>query len=301
MIDPASNDMLVVSSAPHVRGAETMPRSMIITLAALLPAAAVAVMWNGVHSFFVIVICMAAAAATEWVFLSRGKKRPVMIDGSAAVTGLLLALSFPPQVPFVAALLGPVFAIAIVKMALGGLGRNFLNPALAGRVFCALSFPAAFAAAAPSIPSGGNMFFDLVIGHQSGWIGGFSAGALLAGAIVLRCLRIIDVTLPVAFAGSAYVLFRCFGGANTALSAMSGIGIGSLLLCAFFMATDPVTSPKTVPARFLFGAGCGILTFFLIKFGGANNSVAYAVLTMNLLIPYLDRYCSRVRKRCATN
>ena len=180
-------------------------------------------------------------------------------------------------------------------------GTQFFEPGARRQRFLRARISGRVRGCGAGIPSGGNMVLDFVMGHQSGWIGGFSAGALLAGAIVLRCLRIINVTLPVAFAGSAYVLFRCFGGADAAFYAMAGIGTGGLLLCAFFMATDPVTSPKNVPARFLFGAGCGVLTFIFRKFGSADDGVAYAVLIMNLSVPYLDRYWSRVRKRCATN
>ena len=277
-----------------------MPRTMFITLAALVPAAVVSIIQNGVHALSIIAVCVAAAAATEWMFLSREKKRPVMIDGSAGVTGLLFAFSLPPHAPLWTALLGSVFAIAIVKMTFGGLGRNFLNPALAGRAFCALSFPAVFAAAAaPPLSVSGAPLLHLLTGFQDGWIGGSSAGALLAGAIVLWCLRTIDFTVPLAFIGSAGALFWFFGGSF--ISALLTVGTGGLLLGAFFMATDPVTSPKSVPARLLFGTGCGALAFLFRKFGSANDSVMYAILLMNLAVPYLDRYCGRVRKQCVTN
>jgi electron transport complex protein RnfD len=278
---------------------------MLLTLAALMPAAAVAVMQNGVHSFFIIALTAAAAVTTELTFVLIEKKRPVVIDGSAGLTGLLLALSFPPQTPLWMGPLGSLFAIAIVKHAFGGLGRNFLNPALAGRAFCALAFPAAVAAgAAPAVPFSGSALLDVAGGYPGGWIGGSSAGALLLGAAVVWSLRIIDVTLPLAFAGSAFVAFWLDAGTGHGLLsghaltyALLQIGSGGLLLAALFMATDPVTSPQVPSARLLFGIGCGVGTFFFRKFGGANNGVVYAVLLMNLAVPYLDRYCGRVRKR----
>jgi Na+-translocating ferredoxin:NAD+ oxidoreductase subunit D len=276
---------------------------MLMTLAALVPVIGVSVALNGVHVLLIIALSMAAAAAAEWGIRSIEEKRPVMIDGSAGLTGLLLACSLPPQVPLWMAPLGSLFAIAIVKMSFGGRGRNFLNPALAGRAFCVLSFPVVFASAAT--PVSGETFLNLIAGYQGGWIGGSSAGALLLGAIVLWCLRIIDFTLPLAFIGSSLVLFWLGGEGHGLLSVLLQIGTGGLLLGAFFMATDPVTSPKAASARLLFGTGCGALTFLFRKFGSADNSVMYAVLLMNLMVPYLDRYCGRrpmgVRKRYATN
>jgi len=295
--------LFFVSAAPHIHSRESVPRTMLITLAALVPVVGVSAAQNGVRALLIIALSMAAAAATEWVFRCVAEKRPVMIDGSAGLTGLLLACSLPPQVPLWMSPLGSLFAIAIVKMSFGGLGRNFLNPALAGRAFCVLSFPMVFAAA--FMPVSGETLLNLVTGYQGGWIGGSSAGALLLGAVVLWCLRIIDFTLPLAFIGSSFVLFWLAGEGHGPVSALFQITTGGLLLGAFFMATDPVTSPKAPLARLLFGTGCGVLAFIFRRFGSTNDAVMYAVLLMNCMVPYLDRYCGRrpmgVRKRCATN
>lgn len=280
---PGESPLLSVSMPPHLRGNWSVPRIMCITVAALVPALVVSVVFNGLRPLLAAVLCVSAAAAAEWALAAIKEHKGVMIDGSACVTGLLFAFILPPQIPLWMALAGPVFAIVIVKAAFGGLGRNFLNPALAGRAFCALSFPSLFSTA----PAGDTGFPCL-------WI----AGALLAGAIALLSLRIIDFTLPCAFIGSVFVLFW-FTGVNNGLftaaaivPALYKVCTGTLLLVAFFMATDPVTSPATPMGRFLFGAGCGVLAFL---FRASNDGIIDAVLVMNCIIPYLDRYCSRRR------
>jgi Na+-translocating ferredoxin:NAD+ oxidoreductase subunit D len=297
---PGTAPFLSVSSCPHIRDRGSVPRMMLFTIAALVPAAAGAVVLYGAHAALLIALCVAAAVATEWVFLVAQKRRFVMVDGSPALTGLLLSLSLPPGLPLWMAPIGAVFAIAIVKMAFGGLGRNFLNPALAGRAFLAVAFPAAFSVVSlPDLSATGEVFLNLVIGYANGWIGGVSIGALLVGAVVLWCLRVIDFAVPLAFVSGAFVLFWCTGDAwplftcPALLTALMQIGIGGFLLCAFFMATDPVTSPTAMIARILFGVGCGALTFLFRKFGNADNSVMWALLLMNLSVPYLDRYCRR--------
>ena len=277
--------LLFVSASPHLRGNGSVPRIMLITIAALVPALLISVIRNGLHVFFIAVLSVTAAAATEWVLAVAKKKRFVMIDGSAGVTGLLCAFTLPPQLPLWMAPFGSVFAIVIVKTAFGGLGRNFLNPALAGRAFCALVFPALFSAAAVSA---GDTFQNFIAGYQDLW----TACALLTGAVVLWFLRIIDFTLPVTFVSTAFALFWFSGGNNdeAVFSALFQICSGSLVLIAFFMATDPVTSPTAPGGRFLFGAGCGVLAFLFRK---SNDGVIYAVLLMNCIVPYLDRYCGR--------
>jgi len=273
-----------------------VPATMGITCAALFPALVVSAAHSGAYVLLVAAVSAAAAAASEWVFRSIAEKRPVILDGSACLTGLLLACTLPPQVPLLVPLLGAVFAIVIVKMAFGGRGRNFLNPALAGRAFCVLAFPAVWnAVSAPPVSVPGGTLLPLVMGYQGGWLGGSSAGALLLGAAVLWGLRIIDVTLPVSFIASSFLLFWLAGEGQGALAALVQVSTGGMLLCALFMATDPGTSPKTPAARLLFGTCCGVLAFLFRKSGSVGDGVMYAVLLMNCIVPYLDLFCGRLR------
>jgi Na+-translocating ferredoxin:NAD+ oxidoreductase subunit D len=281
--------LLSVSMPPHLRGNWSVPRIMLFTVAALVPALVVSIINSGIHVLFAAVLCTGTAAAADWVLCSLKERKYVMIDGSACVTGLLFAFTLQPHIPLWMAFVGPVFAVTIVKAAFGGLGRNFLNPALAGRAFCALSFPALFGAA--SAPAG-NACGGFMAGFPEPWF----AGALLAGAIALLSLRIIDFTLPLAFIGSVFVLCW-FTEAHNGLFTVAAISpalfkvcSGTFLLFAFFMATEPVTSPAAPAGRFLFGAGCGVLVFL---FRASNDGIIYAVLVMNCIVPYIDRYCCR--------
>jgi Na+-translocating ferredoxin:NAD+ oxidoreductase subunit D len=288
-----------VSAAPHIRATNSVPVIMLVTLAALMPALGVSAVHNGPGVLLTAAVSMAAAAAAEWVFRIFAERRRVMIDGSAGVTGLLLAFTLPPQVPLWIPPLGALFAVAIVKMAFGGLGRNFLNPALAGRAFCMLAFPAVFGFlhSAPVAVPGGGTFLSFLVGHGGGWIGGSSPGALLAGAAVLWGLRIIDMTLPVSFFATSFLLFWLAGEGHGALSALGQAGTGTMLLCALFMATDPVTSPKAFGARLLFGCGSGVLAFLFRDAGSAGDGIVYAVLLMNCMVPFLDHFNIRSGRR----
>jgi electron transport complex protein RnfD len=295
---PQAAPLPAVSAAPHLRGRNSVPFIMLVTIAALMPALIVSAVHNGPRVLLAAALSMAAAAAAEWTFRIIAEKRMAMIDGSAAVTGLLLAFTLPPQVPLWVPPLGALFAVAVVKMAFGGLGRNFLNPALAGRAFCMLVFPAVFGVLSlpPAAVPGGTLL-SFLAGHQGGWIGGSSAGALLAGAAVLWGLRIIDMTVPVSFITSSFMLFWLAGAGHDPLSALGQAGAGSMLLCALFMATDPVTSPKASVARLLFGCGCGALAFLFRNSGTAGDGVVYAVLLMNCMVPFLERWCGRFLRR----
>lgn len=300
-------ERLVISAAPHIRVGTTVPRTMLWVVAALMPAVGIAVMLSGLHAMYAILLSVAAASATEWVILTTARKKLTVPDGSAAITGLLLALSLPSRLPLWMAPAGSIFAIALVKMTFGGTGRNFLNPAMTGRAFLTLAFPALFNAGAvasgESLPAGareiGTTLLNFLTGYQNEWMGGASVGALLIGAILLWCLRIIDFALPLSFMGSAFMLFWCtdsshaiFSGTALLAALFQVMGSG-LLLGAFFIATDPVTSPTTARARLLFGAGCGILTFLFQKAGPSGESIMLAILLMNFTVPYMDRYLMR--------
>ena len=298
-VSPTAASLLIVSAPPHLRSKESVRHLMLWVLAALAPTAGIAVMLYGLHAFFALAASVGAAVATEYLIAPLTQKRLPAFDGTAVITGLLLAFSLPPQAPLWLGPLGSAFAIAVVKMAFGGLGRNFLNPALAGRAFLLLVFPVVFsdATAAPfTTLDTKDALLNLVVGYQGGWMGGTSAGALLIGAALLWYLRRIDFALPLSFIGSAFILFWCTndGGSLIAPSAfltpLAQILSGGLVLGALFMAGDPVTSPTALRARLVFGAGCGVLSFLFQKFGGANDSVMQAVLLMNCAAPCLDRF-----------
>lgn len=295
--------LLCISASPHARSRDSVPQIMFWVIIALMPAAAIAVIMCGFQALYSMALSIFAATATEWAILFFVYKKRQMPDGSAPITGLLLALSLPPILPLWVAPIGSFFAIAIVKMAFGGLGRNFLNPAMAGRAFLVAVFPVIFnlgAVPCPN-PSGGtsemySTLLNFLTGYQCGWIGGTSAGAILLGATLLWALRIIDFTLPLSYIGTFFLLFWCSGESTDFFSAASLLAplfqllSGGILFGAFFLATDPVTSPSTGRSRIIFGTGCGAFTFLFQKFGSPNDGIMQAILIMNCTVPYLDRY-----------
>jgi electron transport complex protein RnfD len=308
VVSPEAQTLLVVSAPPHIRCKESTTRIMLWTLIALTPATAMAVMLSGPRELYTILLSVVSATATECGILFFIKKISIP-DGSAPLTGLLLALSLPPLMPLWVAPIGSFFAIALVKMAFGGLGRNFLNPALAGRAFLVAAFPVLFSAATSA--AGGNLpvpmeapeindaLLNFLTGYQCGWTGGASAGAVLIGAALLLGLRIIDFTIPLSFIIVVFALglfthgSDAFFSATTLLTPLFQLLSSGILFGAIFLATDPVTSPSTKRARLLFGAGCGILTFVFQKYGTRNDSVMQAILLMNCLVPYFERYMQR--------
>ena len=302
-IRAAAAPTLVVSAPPHQTCKDSVARLMLITLAALMPAAVLSVLLYGTHVLMVMALGIATAAATEWIIGIVRQRRFALIDWSACITGLLLAFSLPPRAPLWLAPLGCVFAIAVAKMAMGGFGRNFLNPALAGRAFLLLSFPAVFSPSAGAAPhpatADASAFFNLFIGYQGSWIGAASAASLFVGAAVLWYFRIIDFLLPLAFIFTSFILFWLAGGesrmftAGAFLTPLFYTVTGGVLLTALFMATDPVTSPVSACARLLSGLGCGALTWFFYAHGQGYNGPVYAVLVTNCLVPWLDRLCVR--------
>jgi Na+-translocating ferredoxin:NAD+ oxidoreductase subunit D len=292
---------LVISALPHLRSKESVRRIMLPVLIALVPAAGIAIMLHGLPALLTIVSSVGAAVAAEYLISFILQKKLPGFDGSSAITGMLLALSLPPQTPLWLAPLGSVFAITIVKMLFGGLGCNFLNPAMAGRAFLLMGFPAAFGSAAASAQPFTTLdtkdtLLNFLVGYQGGWIGSTSVGALLAGAALLWYLRCIDFALPLSFIGSFFLLswYTNDSGSLTSGSAflapLAQMLSGGVLLAALFMAPDPATSPRARRARLIFGTGCGVLAFLFQKFGDANYGVMQAVLLMNCIAPSLDRF-----------
>jgi electron transport complex protein RnfD len=267
---------------------------------ALLPTSAAGVYFFGRTALTLLVFTVLAAVAAE-ALCQRLAKRPVTVsDGSAVVTGLLLALIVPPTLPLWMAGIGAAFSIVIVKTLFGGLGFNIFNPALAGRAFLLASWPVAmtswvkpFDAVTTATPlylvnklhQAAPGYWDLFLGNRAGSLGETSALAILIGAGLLLLTGVIDWAAPAAMIGAVGLLTWLLGH-----DPLFGILSGGVLLGAFFMATDYVTAPVTVKGRFYFGLGCGLLTVLIRYFGGFPEGVCYAILIMNMLTPVIDKY-----------
>lgn len=308
------NESLVVSIGPHIKDKTSTKRIMWAVTGALLPAGAAGVFIFGVNSLFVILAAVATAVATEALVLAVRKKEISAIwDGSAVLTGLLLAYNLPPQSPVWLPIAGSFFAIAIGKQVFGGLGHNIFNPALAGRAFLMISWPAymtawqyprwkaaAVTCATPlavhkhaeNIVAQSASYWDLFIGNRSGCIGEVCVVALLAGAAYLFAKKYITWHIPLTYIITVAFMSWAFDGKAGFFTgdALFFTLAGGLVLGAFFMATDYVTSPLSSKGKLIFGIGCGVLTFLIRKFAGYPEGVSYAILIMNAVTPIIDSY-----------
>ncbi|MGI5875810.1 MAG: RnfABCDGE type electron transport complex subunit D [Dethiobacteria bacterium] len=289
---------LVVSSSPHINSPENIRDIMVDVLVALFPAALMAVFLFGYRALVTMIVAMFFSMITEAIILRRGN---IFGDGSAAVTGLLLAMTLPPGSPWWVTAMGSIVAIAIGKQIFGGLGSNIFNPALVGRAVLVVSWgtylagdvwlkpmPFTFVAdavtkASPLISPAG--FWDLFIGAVPGALGETSALALIVGAIWLYLRGHIDWRIPGGFIGVVFI-FGFFSGGFSA--GIYHILAGGVLLGAFFMATDMVTSPITNTGKIVFGIGCGLVTMLIRLFGAMPEGVTFGILLMNGLTPLID-------------
>jgi electron transport complex protein RnfD len=299
-----TDEEMINSPAPHIHSKWSVKRTMYLVILALMFPTGASIYFFGFNAILLILTCVIAAVAAEYLIKLWRKKKFVM-DGSAVITGILLALTLPPTIPLWIAALGSIFAIAIAKEAFGGLGHNIFNPALAGRAFMQISFPAqmsvwiapsgfspdAVTSASPlsdafkQVGENFDLYMDLLVGNVSGSLGETSALLLLAGGILLIILRIIDWRTPAAFIG-ATVLLSLVLGQDPIYQILSG----GLMIGAFFMATDYVTSPLTRTGKIIFGAGAGIITVIIRLYGGYPEGVCYAILLMNAAVPLIERY-----------
>lgn len=292
-----------VSSNPHIRSKVTTNGIMLAVIIALMPAAGFGIYNFGPRAVAVILVTIASTVLTEFLF-GLYKKKMTITDLSAVVTGLLLALNLPVNIPLWMAALGGVFAILVVKMLFGGLGQNFMNPALAARCFLLISFPTAMTAfdcdayTGPTplavLKEGGQVnVMDMVIGRTSGTIGETSVIALVIGACILILLGVIDLRIP----GSYIVTFVVFlvvvdlakGQWISPAYLTAQLAGGGLMLGAFFMATDYVTRPITIRGQYLFGIFLGLMTGVFRVFGSGAEGVSYAIILGNLLVPLIER------------
>lgn len=294
--------LLNVSSSPHIRSKLTTGSVMLDVVLALLPAAVFGIYRYGLHAFLVIAVSVLTAVLTEFLF-DRAAKRPnTVTDGSAVVTGLLLALSLSPSVPLYIPALGSIFAILFVKCFFGGLGKNFMNPALAARCFLLISFGNLMtdfqvdgvSAATPlaSLKSGELVNLSSVFVGNAGSVIGGSALALILGGIFLWITGGITLEIPLSCIAAFTAFMAIFGGQGFQVSfLLTHICAGGILMGAFFMATDPVTSPVTSRGQLLYGAVTGLLAGLFRVYGSSADSVSYAIILSNLLVPFIDKLC----------
>lgn len=289
-----------VSASPHIRSRETTTCIMRDVIIAMSPAAAFGVYQFGLYSLAVILVSIASSVLAEYA-CDRWMKKPVTIsDGSAAVTGMILGLNMPPEIPLWIPALGSVFAIAVVKQLYGGLGQNFMNPALAGRCFLLISFAGPMTAfsldgvsgATPLavLKEGGAIDLSaMFMGTIPGTIGETSVVALLIGAAYLLYRKVIHLSIPVTYILTAAVFVALFGRADMEYVLAHVCG-GGLIFGAFFMATDYVTSPITFGGKIVYGILLGILTGIFRLFGSSAEGVSYAIIIGNLLVPFIERF-----------
>ena len=312
------SDMLTISASPHVKSPLDTGKAMALVLLSLVPTAIASVYLFGLNSLVVIVTSLVTCVLTEFGCNLIFKKENTFTDFSAAVTGMLFAFTLPPTTPYWMVIIGGFLAIFLVKQLFGGLGYNVFNPALAARAILLSSWPVALTtwiapvnsfttfdattsasvlgilkeaqrgSAADTVTSASAVaysYLDLFLGRIPGSLGETCKFTLLLGAAVLFFFKIIDWRIPSAYIGTVFVLSLLFG--RDPLAAMLS---GGLILGAFFMATDWVTSPTTGAGKLLFGCGCGVLTSLIRSYGGFPEGVCYSILFMNCLTPMIEKY-----------
>ncbi len=291
----------VVSTSPHLKNTETISKVMRDVLIALSPAAIAAVYFFGLPALWLMLVSMASAIAAEFISEKIMKREVTISDGSAAITGLLLAMVCPPGLPLWIIAIGAAISIVLVKQIFGGLGYNPFNPALAGRAILMASWPVAMttwispfdaittatplAIAKFNLPQSLPSYWNMFVGYRAGSLGETSAVALLLGAAYLLYKKQISWHIPVSFITAVALLSTMMG-----KDPWFNILAGGLILGAFFMATDMVTSPMTGKGKIIFGGGCGILTVLIRYKGGFPEGVCYSILIFNMLTPLIDKY-----------
>ncbi|MDD3141756.1 MAG: RnfABCDGE type electron transport complex subunit D [Lachnospiraceae bacterium] len=290
-----------ISSSPHIRSKTTSENIMLMVLIALLPTTAFGVYNFGFNAFVLIIVTTTTAVLTEYIYEKLMHKKITIKDFSAAVTGLLLALNLPPSVPWWIGVIGAIFAILVVKQLFGGLGQNFMNPALGARCFLLISFtgrmttfvydgvsgatPLAVLKAGDSVNT-----MDMLLGNIAGTIGETSVIAIMMGAIFLLLMGVIDISIPGTYIVTFVIFIVLFGGhgfdTNFITAHLCG---GGLMLGAWFMATDYVTSPITPKGKIVYGVCLGVFTGLFRLFGGSAEGVSYAIIFSNLLVPLIEK------------
>jgi Na+-translocating ferredoxin:NAD+ oxidoreductase subunit D len=301
------NELFNVSPSPHTRSLTSTNVVMQDVAIALIPASIFGVYNFGIHALLILLACIGTCIVTEYIYEKAMKKRVTIGDFSAVVTGLLLGLNMPPAIPLWIPILGSVFAIIVVKMLFGGLGQNFMNPALAARCFLLISFAGRMnnfavnsgamaidgvSGATPlaALKAGETIdLFDKFLGSTAGTIGETSIAAILIGGIYLLVRKVINIRIPLSYIASFAVFMILFGGKGFDFNfVMAHVLSGGLMLGAFFMATDYVTSPITVKGQIVFGILLGLLTSLFRTFGASPEGVSYAIIISNMLVPLIE-------------
>ena len=298
------NEKLIVSHSPHIAGKDTVSKIMLDVIIALIPALIAGCIVFGMRAFVVTLICVLSCMLSELIWNKLLKKENTLSDFSAIVTGMLLAFNLPASIPLWMAVIGSAFAIIIVKQFFGGIGHNFMNPALAGRAFLLASWapvmtsqwyapktvlplfglPDAITSATPLVSGESFDYFTLFLGNHAGCIGETSVLAILIGALYLIIKKVIRIRVPLIF-----ILTVAIGTALCGFDPIRQILSGGLMLGACFMATDYTTTPATPKGQIIFALGCGIITVLIRVWGGYPEGVSYSILLMNVATPLIEK------------
>ncbi|MBD5434028.1 MAG: RnfABCDGE type electron transport complex subunit D [Treponema sp.] len=298
---------MILSSSPHISSGRKTQALMFTVVASLIPECVYGVVIFGIPALITILASVASAVLFEFLFNLLAKKKQTVSDGSAIITGILLALVLPPTIPVWQTVLGAAFGIIVAKSLFGGLGSNVWNPALTGRAFLFVSFPVAMGSAwitplpdavstatiLPAIKSGAftpsrEIYLQYFFGNRAGCIGETSILLILISFVFLLATRTIDWRAPFAMVATTVILTWISGG-DILMALLSG----GLIFGATFMITDYVTAPVTKPGRLIYGAGCGLITFLIRKFGGYPEGVMFSILIMDSLAPFLNKITRR--------
>ncbi len=304
------NKKLTVSASPHVRSPHTVTGIMLDVIIALIPSLIAAVVIFGYRVLMVTLVCVGSAVLSEYLSRKVMKRHQTISDLSAVVTGLLLAFNLPVSVPLWIAALGSIIAIVVVKQMFGGIGQNFVNPALASRIILLMSFPSAMAnwavqsrfvtttatplATLTTMWSGGEAteelpsLLDMFLGFHGGSFGEVCSLALIIGGIYLVVRKVISPAIPLSYIGTVAVFMLIAGKGDFEFVAYQILG-GGLLLGAIFMATDYTTCPVSFKGKIIFGIGCGIITAVIRLFGSLPEGVSFSIIFMNLLVPHIEK------------
>lgn len=297
----------VVSGTPHVRSKESIQSIMRDVIIALVPATAAGIYYFGLRALILIVAAIISAVFFEWLYEKITKKPVTINDLSAVVTGLLLAMNLPASAPVWVAIVGSAFAIIFAKQLFGGLGQNFINPALAGRAFLLASYPtemttwvvpnglaadaATYATPLAQLKNGtlDASLGQLVMGQVGGTIGETCAIALIIGGIYLLYKHVISWKIPVIYIATVFILFAVIGRHGMRMPVQE-IFAGGVMLGGIFMATDYASSPVTPKGQIIFAVGAGLITYLIRTFGGYPEGVSYSILLMNVCVPLIERF-----------
>jgi electron transport complex protein RnfD len=301
-------DKLIVSSSPHIRAKRTTTGIMLDVIIALMPALIASIVFFGYRAAILIAVCVATCVVGEWVCRLVMKRENTIFDLSAVVTGILLAFNLPVGINPIMAAIGSVVAIVVVKQMFGGLGQNFVNPALTARIVLMVSFPTAMSTwnipfyytqgsldstTTATVFGGGEVsILNMFLGNQAGCIGETCAVALIAGGIYLVIRRVINPLVPLCYMGTValftLIYSACTGG-NIGVDILTQLLSGGLMLGSIFMATDYATTPINWRGKIIFAIGCGILTMLIRLFGSLPEGVSFSIIIMNILTPHIEK------------